>query len=208
MSHLHHIIPKHMGGTNDPENLVKLTVEEHAEAHKKLFEEHGCWQDYLAWQGLAGLISKEDLVKQIQSEAAKAKLEKYGNPFSGLRTWGNFLINEDFRKHVSSLSNTPEAIAKKKETMAKNKHQQGEKNSQYGKKWYVEENAIDLSLRKQFKEAPEGWITTTEWKDSKKNKNSNCYGKHWYNDGNKNYYLYENDSLVINLIKGRLMAVN
>ena len=51
--HKHHIIPKHMGGTDDPSNLVELTVEEHAEAHRKLFEEHGRWQDELAWKGLA-----------------------------------------------------------------------------------------------------------------------------------------------------------
>jgi len=135
MSHLHHIIPKHMGGTDDPENLIRLTVEEHAEAHKKLFEEHGCWQDYLAWQGLAGLISKEELVKQIQSEAAKAKLEKYGNPFSGVRTWGNFLINEEFRKHVSNLANSPEAIAKKKETWKQTGRGKADKNSQFGTCW-------------------------------------------------------------------------
>jgi hypothetical protein len=31
--HKHHIIPKHAGGTNDPSNLVELTIEQHAEAH-------------------------------------------------------------------------------------------------------------------------------------------------------------------------------
>ena len=41
MKHKHHIIPKHMGGTNDPSNLIELTVEEHAEAHKLLWEQYG-----------------------------------------------------------------------------------------------------------------------------------------------------------------------
>jgi hypothetical protein len=45
MKHLHHIVSKHMGGTDDPSNLIELTVEEHAEAHRKLFEQDGCWQD-------------------------------------------------------------------------------------------------------------------------------------------------------------------
>ena len=31
--HKHHIIPKHIGGTDDPSNLVDLTIEEHAEAN-------------------------------------------------------------------------------------------------------------------------------------------------------------------------------
>jgi hypothetical protein len=28
--HKHHIIPKHMGGTDDLSNIAKLTIEEHA----------------------------------------------------------------------------------------------------------------------------------------------------------------------------------
>lgn len=71
MKHTHHIIPKHMGGTDEESNLVELTVEEHAEAHKKLYEEHGKWEDYLAWQGLAGLMTREELVKEMLSQAGK-----------------------------------------------------------------------------------------------------------------------------------------
>ena len=197
-----------MGGTDDPENLVELTIEEHAEAHRKLFEEHGHWQDYIAWQGLAGLISKEELIRRIQVEAGKFRIEKHGNPFANIKTPYNFSINEEFRKQVSALANTPEAIAKKKKTMADRKHQQGEKNSQFGKKWYVKEDAIDLTERKKFNDVPEGWITTTEWRDRRKNKSNNAYGRKWYNNGVKNFYLKESDSSIGSLIKGRLMAVN
>jgi hypothetical protein len=49
-----------MGGSNDPSNLVELTVEEHAEAHKKLWEEHGRWQDELAYKILSGAITAEE----------------------------------------------------------------------------------------------------------------------------------------------------
>lgn len=41
LKHKHHIIPKHAGGSDDPSNIVVLTVEEHAEAHRKLYEKHG-----------------------------------------------------------------------------------------------------------------------------------------------------------------------
>lgn len=44
IKHLHHIVPKHMGGSDDASNLVELTVEEHAEAHRKLWETNGNWQ--------------------------------------------------------------------------------------------------------------------------------------------------------------------
>lgn len=63
--HKHHIIPKHMGGTDDESNLVYLSIEEHALAHKKLWEEHGHWQDEVAYKGLAKLIGKEELLKIV-----------------------------------------------------------------------------------------------------------------------------------------------
>jgi len=65
MKHKHHIIPKHAGGTDDPSNLIELTVEEHAEAHRILWEQYGKKEDELAWKGLAGLIGKEELVRQL-----------------------------------------------------------------------------------------------------------------------------------------------
>jgi len=71
MKHKHHIIPRHMGGSDDSTNLIELTVEEHADAHKKLYEEYGHWQDYVAWQGLAKLSDKKDLVALRLSEAGK-----------------------------------------------------------------------------------------------------------------------------------------
>lgn len=37
-----------MGGSDDPENIVVLTVEEHIQAHMKLYEEHGKYQDLCA----------------------------------------------------------------------------------------------------------------------------------------------------------------
>ena len=61
MKHKHHKIPKHMGGSNDPSNIVELTIEEHADAHRLLFEQHGHHQDYLAWQGLAKLKTRKEL---------------------------------------------------------------------------------------------------------------------------------------------------
>lgn len=58
--HLHHIIPKHMGGTDIPSNLVQLTVEEHAEAHLKLYKEHGSKFDYIAFMVLSKQIGHEE----------------------------------------------------------------------------------------------------------------------------------------------------
>jgi hypothetical protein len=43
-----------MGGTYTPENVVLLTISEHAEAHHQLFLEHGRLQDKMAWLMLSG----------------------------------------------------------------------------------------------------------------------------------------------------------
>lgn len=65
VKHKHHIIPKHMGGLDDPSNLIELSIEEHADAHRLLYEQHHKWQDYMAWQGLSGQIGKQDLIIEI-----------------------------------------------------------------------------------------------------------------------------------------------
>lgn len=52
--HCHHIIPKHMGGTNDPKNLKYVTIEEHALEHLKLYEKYGKREDLVAYYLLSG----------------------------------------------------------------------------------------------------------------------------------------------------------
>ena len=75
MKHWHHIIPKHVGGSDDPSNLVLLTVEEHAEEHKKLWETYGRWQDKIAWKTLSG---------QITIQEAREQMMKCNNPMHRL----------------------------------------------------------------------------------------------------------------------------
>lgn len=81
IKHKHHIVPKHMGGSDDPSNLVELTIEEHAEAHRKLYEQFGLLGDKLAWQGLLGLKSTAEIVHTLQSEGMKgSKNPMFGKP--------------------------------------------------------------------------------------------------------------------------------
>jgi hypothetical protein len=80
MKHTHHIIPKHMGGTDDPSNLVELTIEEHAEAHRILYEAHGRWQDKVAWQGLLGLIPHQAIMEEMYAARRGEGNHMYGKP--------------------------------------------------------------------------------------------------------------------------------
>ena len=65
-THKHHIIPKHMGGTDDPSNLIELTIEEHAQAHLDLYNKHGYMQDLVAHRMLLGQIDKAEAIKLLQ----------------------------------------------------------------------------------------------------------------------------------------------
>ena len=78
---MHHIIPRHAGGTDNPSNLISLTPEEHAEAHRLLYEQYGRQEDYLAWRGLAGLVGKDEMIKEKMSLNSSRPGEL--NPFYG-----------------------------------------------------------------------------------------------------------------------------
>lgn len=77
MKHWHHIIPRHVGGTDEPSNLIELTVEEHAEAHRILWETHGRWQDELAWKLLSKQIGKEDAIVEASRRATANRDNSY-----------------------------------------------------------------------------------------------------------------------------------
>lgn len=73
LKHKHHIIPKHAGGSDDPSNLIELTVEEHAEAHRLLYEEFGRWQDKIAWETLSGQIGKDEALTEARGAANRGR---------------------------------------------------------------------------------------------------------------------------------------
>ena len=87
----------------------------------------------------------------------------------------------------------------------------GDKNGNYGKVWCVKTDAQNCSGKKLFSKdsIPEDWITISEFKDRNKNKKSQAYGKHWYNDGVKNYYLYPSDDKISTLkLEKRRLTIN
>ena len=61
--HKHHIIPKHMGGTDDPSN--KLTVEEHAETTEFCMK---IWTlaRQTCLEGVIGRIEKEEIISILR----------------------------------------------------------------------------------------------------------------------------------------------
>lgn len=79
--HTHHIIPKHMGGSDAPSNLIKLTIEEHAQAHLELYKKHGHKEDYVAYMALSSQIGREEILLE------KARLGGYAKARKGYPAW-------------------------------------------------------------------------------------------------------------------------
>lgn len=52
-----------MGGTDDPSNIIELTVEEHAQAHKTLYETYGKTEDLCAYYMLSSKNQDPEFVK-------------------------------------------------------------------------------------------------------------------------------------------------
>lgn len=127
VTHWHHIIPKHAGGTDDPSNLVELTVEEHAEAHRKLFEQYGRWQDEVAWKGLSGQITKAEAIKEAQKKANLGNKHRLGTGQSNEYKKRLSIMMKERRKDNPNMGNySPH----KKETKKKiSEAGKGNKNS-------------------------------------------------------------------------------
>jgi len=78
---LHHIIPRHewkkrfgnLVGVNAPDNLVELTVEQHAHAHALCFELTGNEFDRLASLRIAGAIGHEEAIRAAQIHSNKTR---------------------------------------------------------------------------------------------------------------------------------------
>jgi hypothetical protein len=90
-----------MGGTNDPENIISLTPEEHAKAHQDLYEKYGKIEDYLAWKGLAGFMGKEEIIFNLMRENGK----KVGNR---MKLEGKGIHDPDFIKSEGHKKNCSE----------------------------------------------------------------------------------------------------
>jgi len=73
-THKHHIIPKYMGGSNEPENLVEVTLTQHTMFHFCNYQLWGNEEDFIAWRGLSNQIDLD----QIKLEAMVLGAKKAG----------------------------------------------------------------------------------------------------------------------------------
>jgi hypothetical protein len=118
-----------MGGTDDPSNLVELSVEDHAAAHMELYEKHGNQFDLIA----ARMLRKEITGKEARILASIAAttpevLERRGRSISMAKTGAKYDENYSQVRKVACA----------------NMHK-GEENPFYGKA-HTEETKAKIAL--------------------------------------------------------------
>ena len=75
----HHIVPRYAGGSDRSDNLIAINRTCHIMWHFANWQLWGNKQDYIAYKGLAGALSKEELNREKSSLAGlKAKLKRLG----------------------------------------------------------------------------------------------------------------------------------
>jgi hypothetical protein len=189
--HKHHIIPKHAGGSNDKSNLIELTIEEHAEAHRVLYETYGRWQDRVAWLSLSGIMNDEERIYEIL---------KNSNP-------GGYKHTEEAKKKLSIMR-----LGKNNPMFGKVAPNRGIKRPgvggrKKGTKWSKEEREKQIRIRSadgyyEYAKDPERRRKISE---AHKGKVGSAKGKHWYNNGHTETYAKE---CPTGFVKGRMPRVN
>jgi len=163
ITHLHHIVPKHMGGGNEPSNLVRLSIEEHAEAHKMLYEKFGIEADKIAWLTLSGQISIAEAsirAKQTPEFRAKKRAERLGKKQSpGHAAKTRALLAKYREAGKLSHPNSEETIQRIVEARSKKWFvikPTGERIKISNLKRFCDEEGLNYSSVKRY--ANEGWM--------------------------------------------------
>lgn len=176
LKHKHHIMPRYRGGSDDPSNLVEVSVVQHAMWHFCNYQLWGAPEDRLAWRALAGSIGKEEIAiekQKIGSAKGGAKVKQLIETDEEYRAkWSEKVKksheNPEYKKknadHLRSIQHIgveaarkPESRAKLSKTLRRIGHQKGEKNSQYGTRWIHNlELRVSSRVKKDYP-LPEGW---------------------------------------------------
>jgi hypothetical protein len=102
MKHKHHIIPKHMGGTDDPSNIIELSVKEHSQAHLVLYEQYGKKEDLCAHYMLSGRNQDPEFVRlRAQLAAASTHKTRISSGFTGSELFYGREVTDDEVKENS-----------------------------------------------------------------------------------------------------------
>lgn len=94
---VHHIIPRHAGGDDSKENLIRLTYRQHIFAHHLLWKTYKKSYDYLAWLMMSGV----EVDKKLASLKAIGKANVESGHLDNIRQFANTPAQ---REHARQLA--------------------------------------------------------------------------------------------------------
>lgn len=162
-----------MGGSDEPHNIVELSVCEHAEEHRKLFEKYGKREDYVAWKALSGSIGREELNRMLMSlggikqgrinsdNGHMANIQKLGASIGGKRSSEvcrekrvNAFFDDTIRNKICSLGGKTQGLKNSKSGHLKRIAQLPNKRTS-GRIWITD--GYSNKMIKRESEIPDGW---------------------------------------------------
>jgi len=172
-----------MGGTDEPSNLIELTVEEHAEAHRLLYEQHSRYEDLLAYRCLSGQAKDVDFIE----ERAKLGGYKQGR------------INKETRhiQRVRKMANLSEAGKKG-----------GEKTIELGKGSFGNPEERLKSASKGGKTQGKRNADSGHLKRIAQLPNTRSKGKMWITNGTQNKMINPTDTMPEGFRKGKVQKLD
>jgi hypothetical protein len=152
-----------MGGSDDPSNLILLSIKKHALAHKKLWETYNKIEDFMAWKMLSG--------KTKEAEIARIKLAN-----TGFKTFIKSKKSKQWRKKISkSLTGLKKSDSTKSKLSAslKKAYESGKKVKPNGKSltdWIKNNPKKSKQLSAEGRKKSKLWknsVTSAEYRDKK-----------------------------------------
>ena len=168
-----------MGGTDDASNLIEMSIEQHAEEHRLLYEQYGKEEDKIAWLALSGQASKQEsmaaalrlgrqktneILEQRYGHSWRKVLGKMASTKSAESRQRRMQEDSDYANRVRQQAKKASDAAlndttkqKRKDTFAKTKHQRGVKNSNFGNIWIYNTILQQSKLINKNDPIPDGW---------------------------------------------------
>jgi len=160
--HKHHVIPKHMGGSNGPSNVIELTIKEHAEAHRQLFLKYGKIEDKCAWKMLSGKTIEGE---QLRIQLAKIGWKKYISDPRKKKDWKEKLRKANIGKTHSKETRKKISDGNKLAAKENRKFWVRSKNFDYALHCLKNNSKLSEGRKKSIK-----WQTAVRSKESKSKK--------------------------------------
>ena len=184
----HHIIPRSLKGTNDPNNLVKLTAREHYICHLLLTKmttgDNKIKMVYAAWRMMCRQKDSKRDYKIISRTYQRIKEERanYLKTLVGEK-------NHNFGKKTGRTSN--HFTEEWRENLSKSKKGKSTWNKGIAR---TNEEKAKMSATRKLRSKDPNWNIRPPCSEETANKIANALkGKKWANNGNERKYVSPND---------------